>query len=175
VTASATATQIRTDSPTPIVTAAGPPCRTSQLEAAFASVNGAAGTLIFIFEFRNTSDATCYLSGYASVALQDEYGDAIDLPSSTVGDVGEPVVNLTPKSADVPSLDNELTTTATGHAFASFFFGHCGSTGFSPVKWLIMPPGETEPLAIAGPTQFGNGYPICVSSGPMVWPFSSKP
>src|SRR5438445_13731326 len=77
VTASATATQIRTDSPTPIVTAAGPPCRTSQLEAAFASVNGAAGTLIFIFEFRNTSDATCYLSGYASVALQDEYGDAI--------------------------------------------------------------------------------------------------
>jgi hypothetical protein len=136
---------------------------------------GAAGTLIFIFEFRNTSDEVCYLSGFASVQLQDNQGNTLPVSSTIFEDGQPPVVNLTPGSEQVPSTNEQLGTSATGHAFASFFLGHCESTGFAPAAWLITPPGESASLMVAGPTQFSNGYPVCVSGTPAVRAFHSTP
>lgn len=75
-TAAVTATVRQANTPTPTVSSPMP-CQTSQLALSFGSSNGAAGTIVDTFQFKNISSASCTMNGFPNVQMLDSHGNLL--------------------------------------------------------------------------------------------------
>lgn len=143
--------------PGPMSTGTGSPCRTHQLKMIYLRIRGLAGTEAGQFELRNASDQTCYITGYATVQMLDAEGNRIPY-SSVVDNTLVPTVVVLPVGTAPLASGNR-----SGHGFFVLRWpGQCEST-ITPARWQITPPGETEALEISGEPAQGNPGGVCPS------------
>jgi hypothetical protein len=147
--------------PSPVVTPAGDPCTTDQLEGVFLGWYGLAGTTDDKFELRNSSDRICYLTGYVSVRALDAQGSDIQISSTTPAEPPAPIVVLPPDTEPIPSVDNPSTRWASGHGFVNLLWGHCELSDPTPARWLIIPPGQSLALTVDAQPPLGHAATVC--------------
>jgi Protein of unknown function (DUF4232) len=128
-----TATTATTGAPVATVS----PCATAQLAASLGQSNGAAGTIYYPLNLRNTSSSTCTIAGYAAVSFvagadDHQVGQAAKQDPGSTG-----TVTLSP---------GQTASARLGIVAAGNFPLDCTMT---PVTGLrVFPPGQSASLVI---------------------------
>lgn len=120
-------------------TAAGPPrCQTSHLQGSLGQPDAGAGQLYVPVVLRNTSSATCHLTGFPGVSLLDAGGSEIGAPATR----------------DPAATPQQVTLAAGASASAVLHTVNGGISGAPcrapSTQVRVYPPDETQALTFAG-------------------------
>jgi hypothetical protein len=142
--------------PAPTSSTTVPGCTGANYTLSILGTEGAAGTSEVTFGFRNTSSATCTLSGYPGVQLLGSGG--ADIATNTVEGGGESFTNFAPSTVAVA-----------GGATAFFNMGYSdvttGTETSCPTATALQvtAPGTSSPLHVSGQFEVCNGGTVNVS------------
>ena len=155
-TSTSTAPTVTTTIPALTTTTTIPGCTGANYALSILGTEGAAGTSEVTLGFRNTSSATCTLSGYPGVQLVGTGGT--DIATNTVEGGGESFTNFAPSTVAVA-----------GGATAFFNMGYSdvttGTETSCPTATALQvtAPGTSSPLQVSGQFEVCNGGTVNVS------------
>jgi hypothetical protein len=142
--------------PSPTSSTTVPGCTGANYTVSILGTEGAAGTSEVTFGFRNTSSATCTLTGYPGIQLLGAGGT--DIATNTVAGGGDSFTSFAPTTVEVA-----------GGATAFFNMGYSdvttGTETSCPTATALQvtPPGTSTPLQVSGQFEVCNGGTVNVS------------
>jgi len=142
--------------PAPTTSTTVPGCSGTNYALSVLGSQGAAGTFEVTFGFRNTSSATCPLTGYPGIQLLGAGG--ADIATNTVQGGGESFTSFAPSTVEVA-----------GGATAYFNMGYSdvttGTESSCPTTTGLeaTPPGTSTTLQVSGQYVVCNGGTVNVS------------
>ncbi|HXQ76421.1 MAG TPA: DUF4232 domain-containing protein [Acidimicrobiales bacterium] len=142
--------------PAPTTSTTVPGCTGANYALSVLGSQGAAGTFEVTFGFRNTSSATCALTGYPGIQLLGAGG--ADLATNTVQGGGDSFTDFSPSTVELA-----------GGATAYFNMGYSdvttGTESSCPTTTALeaTPPGTSTPLQVSGQYVVCNGGTVNVS------------
>jgi hypothetical protein len=128
-----TATTATTGAPVASVS----PCATAQLAASLGQSNGAAGTIYYPLNLRNTSSSTCTIEGYAAVSF---------VAGADGHQVGQAAKQDAGSTATVTLSPGQTASARLGIVAAGNFPPDCTMTAVSGLR--VFPPGQRASLMV---------------------------